>query len=122
MRTAFGREFDVPDGYLNTAGIGVPPVCAADAVAAGVDYWRRGAARPSDFDPAVAAGRAAFADLVGVPVDRVAIGASVSALVGLIAAALPAGARVLVAEGEFTSVSFPFAAQAGGTPMPAVLR
>src|SRR6185503_19569345 len=32
--------------------------------------------------------------------------------VGLIAAALPTGARVLVAEGEFTSVSFPFAAQA----------
>jgi hypothetical protein len=112
VRTAFGREFDVPDGYLNTAGIGVPPVCAADAVAAGVDDWRRGAARPSDFDPAVAAGRAAFADLVGVAVDRVAIGASVSSLVGLIAAALPAGARVLVAEGEFTSVSFPFAAQA----------
>ena len=79
---------------------------------AAVDDWRRGAARPSDFDPAVAAGRAAFADLVGVAVDRVAIGASVSALVGLIAAALPAGARVLVAEGEFTSVSFPFAAQA----------
>ena len=48
-----------------------------------------------------------------MPVERVAIGASVSALVGLIAAALPAGARVLVAEGEFTSVSFPFAAQAG---------
>ena len=112
MRTAFGRQFDVPDGYLNTAGIGVPPVCAADAVAGRVDDWRRGAARPSDFDPAVAAGRAAFADLVGVAVDRVAIGASVSALVGLIAAALPAGARVLVAEGEFTSVSFPFAAQA----------
>jgi len=42
--------------------------------------------------------------------------------VGLIAAALPTGARVLVAEGEFTSVSFPFAAQAGGTPTLAVLR
>ena len=107
MRTAFGRQFDVPDGYLNTASIGDPPACAADAVAAGVDDWRGGAARASDFDPAVAAGRAAFADLVGVAVDRVAIGASVSTLVGLIAAALPAGGRVLVAEGEFTSVSFP---------------
>ena len=111
MRTAFGRDFDVPDGYLNTASIGVPPSCAADALATVVDDWRRGAARPPDFDPAVTAGRTAFAELVGVPVDRVAIGASVSALVGLIAAALPAGARVLVAEAEFTSVSFPFAAQ-----------
>jgi len=113
VRTAFGQEFDVPDGYLNTASIGVPPACAGDAIATAVDDWRRGAARPPDFDPAVATARAAYADLVGVPVERVAIGASVSALVGLIAAALPAGARVLVAEGEFTSVSFPFAAQAG---------
>jgi selenocysteine lyase/cysteine desulfurase len=68
---------------------------------------------PLIFDPAVAAGRAAFADLLGVPVDRIAVGGSVSALVGLVAAAVPDGARVLVAEGEFTSVSFPFAAQAG---------
>jgi selenocysteine lyase/cysteine desulfurase len=113
VRTAFGREFDVPDGYLNTASIGVPPAAAADAVGSAIDDWRRGAARPPDFDPAVATARDAVAGLMGVPVDRVALGASVSTLVGLIAAALPAGARVLVAEGEFTSVSFPFAAQAG---------
>jgi selenocysteine lyase/cysteine desulfurase len=112
VRIAFGQQFDVPDGYLNTASIGVPPVSAADAVAAAVADWRRGAGRPADFDPAVAAGRAAFADLVGVAVDRVAIGGSVSPLVGLVAAVVPDGARVLVAAGEFTSVSFPFAAQA----------
>lgn len=34
-------------------------------------------------------------------------------MVGLVAAAVPDGSRVLVAEGEFTSVTFPFAAQAG---------
>jgi selenocysteine lyase/cysteine desulfurase len=113
VRSAFGRRFDVPDGYLNTASIGVPPVHVADAVADAVEAWRRGAAQPADFDPAVAAARAAFADLLGVPVDRNAVGGSVSALVGLVAAAVPDGARVLVAEGEFTSVSFPFAAHAG---------
>ena len=113
MPTAFGQQFDVPDGYLNTASIGVPPVPAADAVASAIDDWRRGTARPPDFDPAVAASRAAVAELMGVPADRVAAGTSVSTLVGLVAAALPAGARVLVAEGEFTSVSFPFAAQVG---------
>jgi selenocysteine lyase/cysteine desulfurase len=111
VRSAFGQEFDVPDGYLNTASIGVPPVPVAEAVADAVAGWRRGAAQPADFDPAVATGRAAFADLVGVSVDRVAIAGSVSSLVGLIAAAVPDGTRVLVAEGEFTSVSFPFAAQ-----------
>jgi hypothetical protein len=45
----------------------VPPVSAADAVATAVADWRRDAARPADFDPAVAVWRAAFADLVGVP-------------------------------------------------------
>ena len=94
--TAFGREFDVPDGYLNTASIGVPPTCAADAVAAAVESWRRGTARAPDFDPAVTAGRAAFADLVGVPAERVAIGASVSALIGLVAALAVAGLLALL--------------------------
>jgi hypothetical protein len=100
VRSAFGQEFDVPDGYLNTASIGVPPVPVAEAVADAVAGWRRGAAQPADFDPAVATGRAAFADLVGVSVDRVAIAGSVSSLVGLIAAAVPDGTRVLVAEGS----------------------
>jgi len=41
VRTAFGQQFDVPDGYLNTASIGVPPACAGDAIATAVDDWRR---------------------------------------------------------------------------------
>ena len=114
MRTAFGLEFDVPDGYLNTASIGVPPTPVADAVEAVVHGWRRGAAVPTDFDDPVEGARVAFAGLIGVPVERVAIGATVSTLVGLLAASLPAGTRVLVAKGEFTSVSWPFAA-AGAT-------
>lgn len=113
MRTAFGQRFDVIDGYLNTASIGVPPVVAADAVAGAVDRWRTGAAQPVDFDEPVAAARAAFAELVGVGDERVAIGGSASALVGLVAASVPDGCQVLVAKNEFTSVTFPFAAQAG---------
>ncbi len=113
MREAFGQRFDVIDGYLNTPSIGVPPAFAADAVAEAVAQWRAGMAQPQDFDESVDTARAAFAELIGVGVDRVAIGASASALVGLVAASLPDGARVLVARDEFTSVSFPFAAQVG---------
>jgi selenocysteine lyase/cysteine desulfurase len=113
VRVAFGQEFDVPAGYLNTAGIGIPPVAVASAVDHAVALWRTGRAEAADYDPAVESGRAAFARLAGVPVDRVAIGASVSSLVGLVAAAVPAGARVLVAAGDFTSVTWPFAVQAG---------
>lgn len=113
MRCAFGRRFDVPDGYLNTASIGLPPVAVADAVTEAVRRWGVGAGRAHDFDEPVAVARAAFARLVGVDPARVAIGPAVSALVGLVAVGLPDGARVLVAEGDFTSVTFPFAVHAG---------
>jgi selenocysteine lyase/cysteine desulfurase len=112
VRTAFGEEFDVPDGYLNTASIGIPSRAVAAAVDAAVSAWRTGAAQPADHDPAVEASRAGFAALAGVPVDRVAVGASVSSLLGLVATAVPDGARVLVAAGEFTSVTWPFAVHA----------
>jgi selenocysteine lyase/cysteine desulfurase len=111
MRVAAGQQFDVPDGYLNTASIGIPPVPAADAVADAVTAWRRGAARPPDYDRHVETARVAWASLTGVRATDVAIGATVSQLVGLIAASLPPATRVLTVGGEFTSVTFPFAAQ-----------
>lgn len=111
MRVAHGQRFDLPAGYLNTASIGVPPAAAADVLAAEVARWRTGAARPPDYDEPVAVARAAWARLVGVPPGRVAAGASVSQLVGLVAASLPRETRVLTVAGEFTSVTFPFAAQ-----------
>ncbi len=112
VRTAFGQEFDVPDGYLNTASIGIPSVAVGDAVSGAIGGWRAGAGRAGEFDEPVAQARQGFADLVGVGVDRVAIGPAVSALMGLVAAAVPDGARVLVARGEFTSVTWPFAVHA----------
>lgn len=112
MRRAFGAEFDVPAGYLNTPSIGIPSSEVADTVSAAVRRWARGGDRPPDFDAAVAESRAGFAHLVGVPADRVAIGTSVAQLVSMVAAQLPNGARVAAARGEFTSVTFPFLAQA----------
>src|SRR5215468_5059975 len=111
-RTAFGQSFDVSPGYLNTASIGIPPVVVADAVAQAVGRWRAGSDRSNAFDADVAAARKAWASLIGVAPESVAIGASVSQLVGLVAASVPDGTRVLAAAGEFTSVIFPFAAQA----------
>ncbi|MGH3631771.1 MAG: aminotransferase class V-fold PLP-dependent enzyme [Sciscionella sp.] len=111
MREAFGQSFDIQPGYLNTTSIGVPPVAAADAVRDAVDRWRTGSARPADFDEWVVQARAAFAALIGVTAADVAVGASVSQVAGLVAASIPNGAKVLVARGEFTSVTFPFAAQ-----------
>ena len=109
---AFGADFAVPSGYLNTASIGIPPAAAAQAVAEAVERWRTGADLPPEFDAFIDRSRAGFARIAGVPAERVAIGASASQLVANVAAALPDGARVLVAEGDFTSVTFPFAAHA----------
>lgn len=110
MRAAFGQTFDIPDGYLNTASIGVPPTAVADAVEAAVRRWRTGADVPPAFDGPVGEARSAFAALVGTDPSLVAIGASASQLIAVAAATVPDGARVVVPVGEFTSTTFPFAA------------
>jgi selenocysteine lyase/cysteine desulfurase len=65
------------------------------------------------FDDSVRDGRAGYAALTGLPVESVAMGGTVSAVLGLVAAAIPDGSRVATLPGEFTSTTFPFAAQAG---------
>ncbi|MDU0293367.1 aminotransferase class V-fold PLP-dependent enzyme [Saccharothrix longispora] len=110
MREAFGTTFDVPLGYLNTAAVGVPPAPTAAAVADAVRRWSTGLDNGGTADPHVTAARRAFGRLVGVPGDRVASGASVSQLVALVAASVPPTTSVLVAKGDFTSLTFPFAA------------
>jgi len=110
VRHAFGTEFDVEGVYLNTPSIGVPPRPVVEAVAATVASWGRGGTSAPGFDGAVTTARAAFAQLVGMPESSVTISSAVSAQLGLVAASLPAGTRVLSVEREFTSVTFPFAA------------
>jgi selenocysteine lyase/cysteine desulfurase len=111
MRSAFGVDFDVPGTYLNTPAIGIPPVPAVDAVRAAVERWGAGLSEPADFDAPVAAARGAFADLVGVPDRRVCLGSTVSQLISLAAVGVDDGARVLACAEDFTSITFPFAAQ-----------
>ncbi len=98
-------------GYLDTATLGLPPRAAADAVRRAVDAWQAGTASARGFDVDVGRARRAFARLVHADPADVAVGAQLSAFAGTVAAALPPGARVLVAEGDFTSVLFPFLAQ-----------
>ncbi|ROS31817.1 aminotransferase class V-fold PLP-dependent enzyme [Cellulomonas sp. PhB150] len=108
LRAAFAP---VP-GYLNAATVGLPARATADAMRTAIDDWQQGRADLAVYDAAVAAARSAFARLVRVPTDDVAIAAQTSALVGLVAAALPDGAEVLVVDGDFSSVVFPFLAHA----------
>jgi selenocysteine lyase/cysteine desulfurase len=105
-------QFAPDPGYLNTASLGVPPLRTVAAVQDVLERWRRGHVSPPDFDEHVNRARRAWASLTGVDPSYVATSSTVSQLVGLVAAALPDGARVLTAAGEFTSVTFPFLAHA----------
>lgn len=96
--------------YLNTASYGLPPAPAWDALQAALAEWRGGRTSWEHWGEATSAARREFAALVGAPPADVAIGATVSGLVGTIAASLSRGARVLAPEDDFTSLIFPFMA------------
>ena len=87
-------------GYLNTAALGAPPLAALTALQEVLDGWRRGRLQPPDFDEAVSSSRRAWASLSGVDAALVATGSTVSQFIGLVAAALPDGARVVTAAGD----------------------
>lgn len=105
--------FAVEVSYLNTASYGLPPRSATQVV---LDLERdRAAGRMAmpALDEAVARSRAAFGRVVGVPAERIAVGSQASYFVGLVAASLSPGSTVLVADGDFASLLFPFAAAPG---------
>jgi selenocysteine lyase/cysteine desulfurase len=97
--------------YLNTASYGLPPAPAFDALQATLADWRGGRTSWEHWGDATEASRASFARLVGVPVERVAVGSTVSELVGLLAASLPDGARVVAPDIDFASLLFPWMVQ-----------
>ena len=111
-REAFGAEFVGAERFLNTPTYGLPPQFLVDALHDCIAAWQAGTMEATSFDEPVRAGRAGYAALTGVPVDSVAMGGTVSAVLGLVAAAIPDGSRVATLPGEFTSTTFPFAAQA----------
>ena len=108
------RALFSPEGpYLNTASYGLPPQPGWEALQQALDEWRGGRTSWEGWSEATDGARAEFAKLVNTDPARVAISATVSGLVGLVAASLPAGSRVVVPEIEFTSTLFPFLVQPG---------
>ncbi|MGC9538729.1 aminotransferase class V-fold PLP-dependent enzyme [Streptomyces sp. UG1] len=100
-------EFAPKNVYLNTASNGLLPARTVTALDRAVRMRAEGVPLGPLYED-VEAVRAAFARLAGVPVERVATGASVAEYSGLIAASLPAGAEVLTAEADFSSLVNPF--------------
>ena len=97
--------------YLNTASYGLPPRDGFDALQQALADWRGGRTSWEHWGESTEGARGAFAAMVGVGAERVAIGATVSEFVGQAAACLKPGMRVLVPDVEFTSTLFPFLVQ-----------
>jgi selenocysteine lyase/cysteine desulfurase len=104
--------WDAQPGWLNTASYGLPPRPAWDEMQAALADWRVGRTSWEGWDVATGRAREAFARLVCVDAADVAVGAQVSQVVAPVAAAVPDGATVLVPDNDFTSLIFPFEAQA----------
>ncbi len=105
-------QFDADVTYLNTATLGLPPRASVTALHTALRQWQAGRADPIAYDAPLAAARQAYAGLVNVEATLVAVGSQVSVFAGLVAASLPSGSQVLTATGDFTSILFPFHAQA----------
>lgn len=103
--------WQVEPGWLNTAGYGLPPRTTVEAVRRALGEWERGVTPWADWDVSTGRARAAFARLVGVAAEDVAVGSAVSQMIAPVAASLPAGAEVVVPDIEFTSNLFPWMVQ-----------
>ncbi len=104
------RSWTPAQPYLDTASYGLPPASAWEALQTALADWRGGRTSWEVWDAEIARARALFGQLVSVPAERVAVAATVSELVGLVAASTPRG-DVVCAEGDFTSLLWPWAAQ-----------
>lgn len=94
--------------YLNTASFGLPPTPAFEVLQKALNDWRFGRTSWENWSQSAEQSRRAFARLINVKSDSVAIGANVSSFIGLLSASLPKGSKVVVPEIEFTSNLFPW--------------
>jgi selenocysteine lyase/cysteine desulfurase len=109
LSVADARRLWSPAGtYVNTASYGLPPEPGWRALQEALADWQGGRTTWEPWGESTERAREAFARLTSVEATQVAIGANVSTLVGLVACSLPAGARVVVPDVEFTSNLWPF--------------
>ncbi len=99
-------------GYLAACTLGLPSRDTVDALAADAAAWADARVSAAGYGDLVEDVRTSFAELVGVDHSRVAIGSQVSVMAGMVAASVPDGAEVLCVDGDFSSMVFPFLAQA----------
>ncbi|GMA31213.1 aminotransferase class V-fold PLP-dependent enzyme [Litorihabitans aurantiacus] len=95
-------------GHLDAATCGLPLLGTVVAMQRALQEWQDGAACAVRYGETVERARGLAARVLGVPTSWVATGSQTSVAVGTVAAGLPDGARVVVVEDDFTSVTYPF--------------
>ncbi len=105
-------QFVTPGGYLNAATCGLPTRRTTQAMAADAQRWTTGDVSPVTYHQDVERAREIYGSMVGVSPDRVATGAQTSVFAGMIAAGIPDGGEVVVVDGDFSSLVYPFLVQA----------
>ncbi len=93
--------------YLDTATYGLPPEPTLRATGEALEAWQAGTGVWVEWDREAERARTAFGRLIGAATSRVALMPGVSVGVGIVAADLKPGDRVVVPAAEFTSVLFP---------------
>ena len=111
---AFGAEFVGADGFLNSPTYGLPPRFMVDALQDCIAQWQTGTMEVPLFDDDVRAGRAGLCRAGrACPSIRWPWAAPSPRCSGLGRRRGARRSRVATLAGEFTSTTFPFAAQAG---------
>jgi selenocysteine lyase/cysteine desulfurase len=106
LRALFEPSLDTI--YLDAATYGLPPRPTVEAMHQAVTDWQAGSAVwVQAWDRSGEVSRSAFAELIGVLPETIALLPSVSVGVGTIAASLHPGDEVVVPDDEFTSVIYP---------------
>jgi selenocysteine lyase/cysteine desulfurase len=102
------RAFPGGSGYLDAATMGIPPVASVEALADDLALWSAGRRDASHYGAVAERARAAYARLVRASIDDVAIGGQASVMAALAADAVPDEGEILVVDGDFTSIVYPF--------------
>jgi len=97
--------------YLDSATYGLPPRTTVEALRRAALGWQAGTAHwIEDWDREAETCRRLFAGLIGAAQREVALMPAVSVASGIVATAFGPEDEVLIAEGEFTSIVYPFLA------------
>lgn len=105
---SWAGRYSVAPGYLSACTSGLPSAATAEAMRDFVTNWAVGDLDAKALGLQADRCRDLFASLVGVTPAEVAIGSQISQLVSTVATAVPDGAEVLCAVGDFASLTHPF--------------